>query len=190
MNFDAKSVCQNTPQAKLKWHNFRNDAALDKGLAEAEAELLKIRTGSGRHKKKTLEDYENEKPPPTDLLDIPDDTLTPDMLREKRRQRTMKANWDVRERLRKERDEKAAKAQEAARREEDRRVNDFQNWLAEKHERRKVLVEKMRARKKLKQQLQDRRSQASKARMRTVAHLAKDDEGPAKRRSKKGDGGC
>lgn len=156
---------------------------------EAETDLVKIRTGSNRHKKKTLEDYENEKPPATDLLDIPDDQLTEDQKREKRRQRTQKANWDARERQRRERDEAARKAEEALRKEEEKRTNDFQGWLAAKYERRKELVEKLRARKKLKQQLQDRRSQASKARMRTVAHLAKDDEAPTKRRRKGGNDG-
>jgi actin-related protein 5 len=170
--------------ARLKYQNLRNESALAAALAEVEADLHKTRTGSGRHKKKTLEDYENEVAPPTDMLEFPDDTLTPEQLREKRRQRTMKANWDARERARKERDLAAKLKQEKIQREIDKRTNDFAGWLEEKHKRRQELVERQLSRKKLRAQLQDRRSQASKAKMRTVAQLAKDDEGPVGRRGK------
>ncbi|KAI9009163.1 putative chromatin remodeling complex subunit [Hyaloraphidium curvatum] len=167
--------------AKLKWHQLKGDEDLDAALEEAEGDLHRIRVG-GRKGRRDPERADDDKPPPTDLLDVPDDALTEDQKREKKRQRSLKASWEAREKIKREKEEVQRRTEEAARKEEEKRRDDFEGWLKEKHERRKDLVERIRARKKKKEQLQDRRSQASKARMRTVANLAKDDEGPAKRR--------
>lgn len=74
-----------------------------------------------------------------------------------------------------------------ARQDAERRENEPQKWLEEMHAKRKELVDKIKAKKQLREQLSDRRSHASQLRMKSIAALASDAP-PPKRRRKGQDG--
>lgn len=60
---------------------------------------------------------------------MPDHQLNEDDLKEKRRQKLMKAGYDARIRLKAEKDEERLRAEEERRRDEELRTNDFGAWL-------------------------------------------------------------
>lgn len=63
------------------------------------------------------------------LVNVPDHTLNEEDLKEKRRQRLMKAGYDARIRAKAERDNEKRLAEEERRRDQEMRDNDFQGWL-------------------------------------------------------------
>ncbi|KAJ3054515.1 Nuclear actin-protein involved in chromatin remodeling [Rhizophlyctis rosea] len=128
-----------------------------------------------------IEDVEEKEIPTFPLVNIPDEELDDEGKKEKRRQRLMKAGYDARERMKREKEEEKAREAEKAREEEERRLQDPEKWLEGVRERRQALVDRIRARQRKKAQLSDRRSQASQSRMKSIAALAAD-EAPTKRR--------
>lgn len=71
------------------------------------------------------------------LIDVPDHQLNEEDLKEKRRQKLMKAGYDARIRLKAEKDEERRRVEDARRRDEELRQNDFPRWLQglrEQHE--------------------------------------------------------
>lgn len=60
---------------------------------------------------------------------MPDHQLNEEDLKEKRRQKLMKAGYDARIRLKAEKDEERRRKEEERRRDEDLRQNDFPRWL-------------------------------------------------------------
>lgn len=71
------------------------------------------------------------------LIDVPDHQLNEEDLKEKRRQKLMKAGYDARIRLKAEKDEERRRVEDERRRDEELRQNDFPRWLQglrEQHE--------------------------------------------------------
>lgn len=81
----------------------------------------------------------------------------------------------------------AISQEELARQDAERREQEPQKWLDEVHAKRQELVDKIKAKKQLREQLSDRRSHASQLRMKSIAALASDAP-PPKRRRKGQDG--
>lgn len=111
------------------------------------------------------------------LIDIPDEDLSSDQIKEKRKQRLLKAGYDARMRGKKEKEEERLRIEKEKRLEEERRENDFDGWLKDLKEKRLRLWNKVKERQKLKEALSDRRSHASQMRMRMMASLADDGAG-------------
>lgn len=71
-------------------------------------------------------------------MNVPDHTLNEEDLKEKRRQRLMKAGYDARIRAKAERDQEKAREAEAKRLDEEARTTDPQRWLVEIRQRHEV----------------------------------------------------
>jgi actin-related protein 5 len=149
-----------------------------------------------------LED-EPEEEPSFPLLDHPDEELGEDGLKEKRRQRLMKAGYDARVKLREAKKAEMERVEEEKRQEVQFRLSDPTGWSAQLRTEQEVrrlydeqcedtdwqaIINRMEERKKRKAQLGDRKSVAAQARMKTIASLAAD-EGPSKKRKKAGESG-
>jgi len=94
----------------------------------------------------------------------------------------LKASYEAREKIKKEKEEERLRIEEEKRKEEERRLKDPEGWLKNIHKQHDEILQKINERKKRKNQLTDRRSQVSQSRMRSIAHLADDEELAPKRR--------
>ncbi|KAI8821734.1 uncharacterized protein EV422DRAFT_550513 [Fimicolochytrium jonesii] len=153
--------------------------------AELQSETKKIETAirKSRNRMLGIEEPEEKVVPTFPLLGVPDDDLTPDQKREKKKQRLLKAGWDARERVRIAKEEEIAKEAEDLRLDEERRVQNPQGWLEDRRNARQALLARMRERRRRKAKLNDRRSRESKLRMRTLASLAAEDTPSKSRRA-------
>ncbi len=108
------------------------------------------------------------------LLNVPDEELDEAGKVEKKKQKTQKGFWEAREKMKKEKEAAEKKKREAIEADDARRLANPEKWLKEHRLARKQLVAKMNSKVALKQSFKDRRSAASKDRLRIVAGLAKE----------------
>lgn len=168
-------------QRLLEDYDMDSESELDAALNEAELTVRKLRS------KLLGQEFVEEKAAPVfDLIDIHDDELSEDSKREKRKQKLLKAGYDARERARLAKEAEEAAKEELARQDSEFQARDFQGWLEALRSKHEALSEKIRSRKQLKQQLADRRSQASQQRMRSIANLAREEQATVKRTRNRG----
>lgn len=81
---------------------------------------------------------EPKEAPDYSLVDIPDSNLSPDQIKEKRKQRLLKNSADARERLKKEKEEEERRAKVKMQLLEKRRLEDFKGWRQDLYDERQV----------------------------------------------------
>ncbi|KAG0227057.1 Nuclear actin-protein involved in chromatin remodeling [Actinomortierella wolfii] len=161
---------------QLRSFGFKDEAELDSVMKTTETAIKRARN-------KELGIEEEEKEPPTfPLVDVPDEELTEADKKEKKKQKLLKASYEARQRAREAKEEENARQAELARLDEERRINEPEKWLQELRAKRQELVDKMKAKQRLREQLSDRRSHASQMRMKNIAALASDAPPPKRRR--------
>ncbi|KAK7207108.1 hypothetical protein BZA70DRAFT_4425 [Myxozyma melibiosi] len=111
------------------------------------------------------------------LLEIPDDQLDPDQIKQKRHQRLLKSNYDARMRAKAEKKREREKKEEEERKDEEWRERDLEGWIKDRREQRAQIMARMKEKQKLKEDLNNRKSLASQLRMKSIANLAS--EGPS-----------
>ena len=116
------------------------------------------------------------------LLDIPDEELDEESLRQKKAQRLMKSNHDARARAKAEKEAEKARQAEVERLDDERRETDFDAWVEERRAARQTALQRVKDRDRLKAELGNRKSQASQMRMKHIANLASDNPLGRKRR--------
>lgn len=104
-------------------------------------------------------------------MEIPDSELTPEQIKEKRKQRLLKNSSDARDKIKREKEEQERKREEKRFAEEERRFRDFDGWKQDLYMERQLLISRLQVRQKKKDALADRRSNASGARLRNVVSL-------------------
>ncbi|KAF8453607.1 hypothetical protein BGX38DRAFT_1268413 [Terfezia claveryi] len=150
----------------LDSHGVKDEAALEKSIRELDKSVKRAR------KEDVGEDVEDI--PTFPLLDVPDEVLDPDQLKQKKTQRLMKSNWEARQRTKAEKEAEKARIAEEERRDAEMRENDLDAWISDKRAQREALLGKLEGRKKLKSELADRKSLAAQIRMKSLANLASD----------------
>jgi len=136
-----------------------------------------------RSKKKDAEGEEMEEEPPSfPLIDVPDAELDEDQLKEKKKQKLMKAGFDARERARKDKEREREEREAEEKREEEERERDLAGWAGKLRKEHEGLMNRIKDRSRRKAALNDRKSAASQARMKSIANLAADERVPKKRR--------
>lgn len=103
---------------------FDSEAELEAWIKKTEAEIKRK-----QRKDQGLED-EPEEEPVFPLVDRPDEELTEEEIKEKRRQKLMKAGWDARVKLREEKRKEKERREEERRQEELFRATDPAAWSA------------------------------------------------------------
>lgn len=163
----------------LESNDFDDENQLNKRVKELELSIKKARN-------KDLGDIEEEQQeePTFPLLDIPDDQLDEEGIKQKRQQRLMKSNYDARQRAKVEKEKEKARLAEEQRLDDERRENDPQGWIEERRLARQAIVQKIKDRERLKAELGNRKSLANQMRMKSIANLASDQ--PAKKRRRGG----
>ncbi|EPS44358.1 hypothetical protein H072_1662 [Dactylellina haptotyla CBS 200.50] len=161
----------------LENEGFRDEAQLEKRIKELEKSIRR-----SRNKDLGIEEEEEEEVPSFPLLDVPDEDLDEDGIKQKRAQKLLKANYEARLRLRAEKEKERERIRLENEKDEERRANDLGGWIAEKRSMRDGLVAKLKEREQKKTQLSDRKSLASLNRMKAIAHLASDEPTRKRRR--------
>lgn len=158
----------------LEAEDFDDESQLDKKIKEMERSIKKQRN-------KDVGDLEEPEEAPTyPLLDIPDDQLDEEGIRQKRQQRLMKSNHDARARAKAEKEREKARIAEEERLDTERREKDPEGWIEERQIARQNMLQRIKDRDRLKADLGNRKSLASQMRMKSIANLASDN--PKKRR--------
>lgn len=172
----AGEIAGDELDAELERLNYDDVGHLNNALKNMQQAMKRARKKEGE-----AEDEEEEEPT-YPLVDIPDDQLSENSLKEKRKQKLMKANSDARKLQKAQRMEEKRLKEEQALREQDERDRDLAGWSNKMRAQHETIMQKMQARKRQKAALQDRKSAASQSRMKNVASLAVDIPGPRKRR--------
>lgn len=119
-------------------------------------------------------DQEQETEDKFDLLDFPDDQLTEDQVKEKRKQRILKASYEARKKAKEEKDRLAQEEEERRIEDQQWRETDLEGWVKDKRKKLNELVSKRKEKIKMKGEMKDRKSQMSQNRMKNLATLAED----------------
>ncbi|KAJ1021659.1 hypothetical protein NDA16_003795 [Ustilago loliicola] len=159
---------------RLENDGFDSEQALDKMINKIEGALKRFRA------KELGEEYiqdEKQEEPTFPLVDVPDADLDEEGIKEKRKQRLMKAGYDARLRAKAEKAEEKRLEQEALKRDEDQRVNNPRLWSAKMRKEYDDAINKIKERKRMKEMLSDRKSLAAQQRMKNITALASDAPG-------------
>lgn len=153
----------------LESNDFDDESQLEKRIKELEKGIKKARN-------KDLGDIEEEQQeePTFPLLEVPDDELDEEGIKQKRQQRLMKSNYDARQRAKVEREKEKARLAEEQRLDDERREADPQNWIDERRIARQAIIQKIKDRERMKAELGNRKSLANQMRMKSIATLASD----------------
>ena len=103
-------------------------------------------------------------------------------MREKRKQRLMKAGYEARERARKEKERERVEREAEEKREEEEREQDLEGWANRLRKEHETIMNKIKERGRRKAALSDRKSAAAQARMKSIANLAADERVPKRKR--------
>ncbi|KAF2745104.1 actin-like ATPase domain-containing protein [Sporormia fimetaria CBS 119925] len=179
-----QSQIQNTTKKEakriLEGGDFDDESQLEKRIRDLEKSVKKARNKDVGD----VEEEENQAEPTFPLLDVPDDQLDEEGLKQKRTQRLMKSNHEARQRAKLEKEKEKARLAEEQHLDDERRRTDFQGWVTERRIARQAIIAKIKDRERLKAELGTRKSLANQMRMKAVANLAADN--PTKKRRRGG----
>ena len=156
---------------RLENDGFDNEQALDKMINKIEGALKRFRA------KELGEEYiedEKQEEPTFPLVDVPDADLDEEGIKEKRKQRLMKAGYDARLRAKAEKAEEKRLEEEALQRDEDERINNPRVWSSKMRKEYDDAINRIKERKPMKEMLSDRKSLAAQQRMKNITALASD----------------
>jgi actin-related protein 5 len=158
--------------ATYKEEGFDNEDDFNKYLNDLDKALKRAR------KQDIGDDSEDtsKEPPSFPLVDVPDEGLSEDQLKEKRKQKLMKANHDARQRAKVEKEQERLRLEKEAEEDAKWRERDLKTWIHDRRTKLKVIVQKRKDRQKLKEQLNDRKSLAAQIRMKNITTLASDEK--------------
>ncbi|KAH0838738.1 hypothetical protein J3R83DRAFT_7092 [Lanmaoa asiatica] len=160
----------------LQSEGFGDDAALQETIKKLEYDLKRAR-------KKDMDGTDEPVEEPTfNLVDVPDAELDEEGIREKKKQKLMKAGWEARARARREKEKEKEEKEAEEKRDEEERENNFGEWASRLRREQEALMNKMKERGRRKAALADRKSAAAQARMKNIASLAADDRVSKKKR--------
>lgn len=158
---------------------------------ELETTIRKLQAVLKRSRAKELGEEEEQgatEAPDFKLVETPDDQLDEEGIREKRKQRLMKAGYEARLRARAEKEEEKRLAELQLKQEDDERINDPRGWAAKKRKEYEETIQRIKERKRRKAMLNDRKSLAAQQRMKNITSLASDaPANPSKRKRRGGE---
>ncbi|KAG7090680.1 hypothetical protein E1B28_009778 [Marasmius oreades] len=166
-------------QNKLLAEGFDDETTLDETLKKLDNDLKRA-----RKKEAALggDDAQEEEPPSFPLADVPDDQLDEEGLKEKKKQKLLRAGFEARARARKEKEREKEERQREEKREEEEREADPGAWARKMKQEQETLMARIKGRQRRRAALSDRKSAAAQARMKSIANLASDERVPKKKR--------
>lgn len=166
---------------KLKIDGFDDLDDFKKYMANLEKALKKVHQDHMDN-----DDGEDDNADPTwPLVDIPNDQLTEEQIKEKRKQQLHKGNFEAREKSKElKRQQEEAKIQ-YEKEQQEWRDRDLEDWCSTKRIELAGLTNKYQERIKLMEAFKDRKSMAAQERMKNIASLANDENGSTNAASRK-----
>ncbi|EGV60634.1 Nuclear actin-protein involved in chromatin remodeling [Yamadazyma tenuis] len=167
-------------QKKLEAENFEDINDFNKYITGLEKSIKKQKYGED-------DDSDDEIDPLTawPLVDIPDDQLSPENIKEKRKQRLHKANFDARQKnIEAKKQEEELKAQ-YEKEQAEFREKDLEGWCSTKRIELAKFINRIKERQKILDSFKDRKSVAAQQRMKNIADLANDESGSTNANSRK-----
>lgn len=155
---------------------FKDEAALERVIRDLEKRIRKSRNKDLG----TADEEEGMEEQTFPLLDVPDEELDEQGIKDKRHQRLLKSGVEARLRAKAEKERERARLAEEERLDLEKRENNFDDWVAGRRATRETLLSKIKDRERLKHDAGNRKSLASQMRMKTLANLASD--GPKRKR--------
>lgn len=168
-NFSDDTDVDDEHFEELRIHGFESIAELENAVHDAERDLCQF-------KNKLMGIVEEKEEPKYDLIDVPDNQLNEEQVKEKRKQKLLKASQDAREKIKIEKEKQAKVEEERAKQDDEWRSSDFTSWKSHYYSERTKLMSIIKSRQKQREALADRRSQASNARLKNVMSLVDADE--------------
>ncbi|KAG9310323.1 hypothetical protein JVU11DRAFT_9447 [Chiua virens] len=165
---------------KRETHSSRKGSTTDAALQET---IKKLEYDLKRARKKDVDGADEPVEEPNfNLVDVPDAELDEEGIKEKKKQKLMKAGWEARARARREKEKEREEKEAEEKRDEEERENNFEEWASRLRREQEALMSKMKERGRRKAALADRKSAAAQARMKNIASLAADDRVSKKKR--------
>ncbi|KAF9785906.1 chromatin remodeling complex subunit [Thelephora terrestris] len=179
----------------LHAEGFEGDGALDFAIKKLEASLKKSKKKDGDEEPASLAKtsipntytLHQDEPAIFPLVDVPDAELDEDQLKEKRKQKLLKAGWEARMKARNEKQREKEEREADERRETEDRERDLTAWASGLRKHQEAIINRIKDRARRKAALSDRKSAAAQARMKKIASLANDERVPKKRKKGNGD---
>lgn len=117
-----------------------------------------------------------------ELVDVPDQELNEEQIKEKRKQRFLKASFDARIKAKEEKARIAKLEEEARIKDQEWRESSLSTWIKDKRGKLGALIKKRKDKLKLRDEMKDRKSQVAQNKMKNLANLAEDS--PRQKRSR------
>ena len=152
----------------LDGDDLKDEAQLERVIKELDKKIRRQRS------KDVGGDPAEEEPPVFDLLDVPDEELDEDQVKQKKHQRLLKSNHEARARAKAEKEAQKAQLEEEKRLDQEFRETRFEEWIDQKRQARLETLARMKERDRMRQDLGNRKSLASQMRMKNIANLASD----------------
>lgn len=161
----SKAEAERRAQAE----EFESVSDLHKYVDNLEKSLKKARS-------QDIEAPDEEVDPATawPLVDIPDSELSEEDVKEKRRQKLLKANYDARMRAKEEKEKEEQEKLKYQQEQEEWRKRDLDDWCTSKRLELAQHIAQFKKRAKLMEAMKDRKSMAAQKRMKSIADLAND----------------
>ncbi|CCH40756.1 Actin-related protein 5 [Wickerhamomyces ciferrii] len=158
-------------QSTLKEEGFTGEDDFNKYIENLDKSLKKAR------KQDVGEDNgeDDQQPPSFPLVEIADEELNEEQIKEKRKQRLLKANYDARQRAKREKEEEKLRLLEEQKKDDEWRESNLNEWIQDRRLKLSKIFEARKERQKLKEALNDRKSHAAQIRMKNIASLASDE---------------
>lgn len=160
-------------QQKLEAESFEDLNDFNKYVSALEKTLKKTRNQEIGDPDEQEGDTVNSWP----LVEIPDDQLTEDQVKEKRKQRLLKANFDARERAKEAKRHEEELLVQYEKEQEEWRERDLEDWCSVKRLELADIYNRLKKRSKILDSFKDRKSMAAQQRMKNIADLANDESG-------------
>lgn len=177
---ELESLSKTEIQNRIEDEDFESLDDFKKYIANLEKSIKK-----GRHE--DISDVNDEIDPSVTwaLVDTPDDQLNEEEIKEKRKQRLMKANHDARQRAKEAKKEEELQKAQFEKEQQDWRDKDLNDWCNSKRQELAEIIIKITERAKLLNSFKDRKSMAAQQRMKNIADLANDENGSTNSASRK-----
>ncbi|KAK9477679.1 hypothetical protein V1514DRAFT_308648 [Lipomyces japonicus] len=178
----SEQVTQKEFKKLLDAEGFSDDSKLAKTIRDLEKSIKRSR------KQDVGEEDSDSELQTFPLLEILDEELDESQIRQKRHQRLMKSNYDARMRAKAEKNAERARVEEEEKKDEEWRTRDLEGWVKVRRDEREQVLKRIKEKKRLREDLNNRKSHASQLRMKSIANLASDSpSGGRKRRRGGGD---
>jgi len=119
----------------LESDGFKDDVQLEKVMKEIEKKIRR-----SRNKDLGIEEEEEEVIPTFPLLDIPDEKLDEEGIKQKKAQRLHRSGYEARQRVRAEKDRERERLKDLEEKDDAYRLSDTEGWIREKRTARDVCI--------------------------------------------------